>query len=165
MLNRRKKFLKRGAPRFVQIEKPHTKARNKLIFVEVLLVLVVLVGIAYGVVRVTKVSLPNIIHNAFSDVIPKSPIANRKEVVESKATQIIKSLPAGLFSLKKELSRTDDKLVISSKEGVTAVFSLKKDAASQLTTLQNLLTKAKINKRKIEKIDFRFDKLVVVYKK
>ena len=53
--------------------------------------------------------------------------------------------------------------VIKSKEGVEVIISEDKDLDFQVRTLQTLLSKAKIEKRILLLVDFRFEKLVVRY--
>ena len=48
-------------------------------------------------------------------------------------------------------------------QGTVAIFSLKKDAQSQLNSLQQVLAKSRIDATKIQKIDLRFDKPVVAF--
>jgi len=82
-----------------------------------------------------------------------------------RSDQIIRNLPKEIFTFKKLEKKTDTDLVITSAQGTIASFSLTKDPDFQLTTLQNILTKAKINKKKVKSIDLRFDKAVVIYGK
>lgn len=56
-------------------------------------------------------------------------------------------------------------IVVYSQAEATAIFTTVKDVQSQVDSLQSVLSKAKIDPAKIEKIDLRFDKPVVTYKK
>ena len=80
------------------------------------------------------------------------------------------------LTLAREVAKTDftpasvrfleegDVAVYSTQEAI-ALFSTTKSAAGQVDSLQSVLAKAKIDAAKIEKIDLRFDKPTIVYKK
>lgn len=163
MFHRRRKFLRRKENNVYELEKPNTRARKILLFFEIVLVLAVLAGIGFGVNQVLNFSPRDFISENLVKLVPIMPQTETVEKIEGEAERIIKSLPEEIFALQEEKSRTVDELSILSKQGTLAIFSLKKDVQFQLDTLQNLLTKAKINKKTIKKIDLRFDKVVVVY--
>ena len=98
-------------------------------------------------------------------ISPKILEPNAPAKKNDRSDQIIRNLPKGLFTFKKLEKKTDTDLVVTSQQGTTALFSLTKNLDFQLTTLQNILTKAKINKRKVTKVDLRFAKVAVVFKK
>ncbi len=79
------------------------------------------------------------------------------------------------LTLTRELSKSDflptnirfvdvDNIAVYNQEGQVALFTTKKSAERQTDTLQQVLSKAKIDSTKIAKIDLRFDKPVLVYK-
>lgn len=55
-------------------------------------------------------------------------------------------------------------IAVYSTGGIIALFTTQKAAAGQVDSLQSIMTKAKIDATKIEKIDLRFDKPVIVFK-
>jgi len=57
-----------------------------------------------------------------------------------------------------------DDIAVYSTTGIIALFTNKASAAEQIDSLQSIVTKAKIDASKIEKIDLRFDKPTVVFK-
>lgn len=75
-----------------------------------------------------------------------------KEQIDGKFLQIksVKKDKEGFFS-------------IESTEGTKVFLVEEKDLENQVRTLQTVLSKAKIEKKKVILIDFRFDKLVVRY--
>jgi hypothetical protein len=63
------------------------------------------------------------------------------------------------------IEKTSEKnFKIKTAEKVTVFISTDKDLEFQSGTLQRLLSKAKIEKKRVSVVDFRFDKLVVRYK-
>jgi len=57
-----------------------------------------------------------------------------------------------------------DDVAIYNQQGQLAIFSSKKDKEEQVDSLQQVISKAKIDSAKIAKIDLRFDKPVLVFK-
>ncbi|KKS04034.1 MAG: hypothetical protein UU56_C0011G0028 [Candidatus Curtissbacteria bacterium GW2011_GWA2_41_24] len=58
----------------------------------------------------------------------------------------------------------NDEVVIYNQQGQLAIFSSKKDKEVQVDSLQQVISKAKIESAKIAKIDLRFDKPVISYR-
>ncbi len=143
-------------------DKPNTKIRRILFFVEVALVILVVLGVGWSLGRVFKFS-PDFFGDSLGSVFPKGASSLTPTKTNDKTQQILNNLPTGLFTLKNVKRRTADYLVVVSKQKTTVVFSLNKNINFQLTTLQNILTKAKINRRGVSRVDLRFDKIVVVY--
>ena len=57
-----------------------------------------------------------------------------------------------------------DDVAIYNQQGQLAIFSSKKDKEEQVDSLQQVISKAKIDSAKIAKIDLRFDKPVISYR-
>jgi hypothetical protein len=55
-------------------------------------------------------------------------------------------------------------LTVQTRQGTVLFISSEKSLDDQVRTLQTLLAKARIDKRELAIVDFRFDKLVVSYK-
>lgn len=163
MFNKRKKYFKKKETNEFEIEKPNTKAKKTLLFFEIILVGLVLSGTIWGTVRFTNFSLVDFFQGSLYRVVPIAPESNLSEIKQSKAEILIESLPEEVFELKEVKEETSNELKLLSADGTTVIFSLNKDVEFQLTTLQNLLTKAKINKKKVKSIDLRYEKAVVVY--
>lgn len=60
---------------------------------------------------------------------------------------------------------SDQNIAVYNYDGVVTIFSSKKDISRQLDSLQQVLSMAKIDATKIAKIDLRFDKPIVEFKK
>ena len=164
IFNKRKKFIKKKE-NVVDLKKPNLKARRVLRIVEITLILFVVLSTIFGLVRISRFSPSDFWDERFSKISPKILEPNALAEKNDRSDQIIRNLPKELFTFKKLEKKTDTDLVVTSQQGTTALFSLTKNLDFQLTTLQNILTKAKINKRKVAKVDLRFDKVAVVFKK
>lgn len=80
------------------------------------------------------------------------------------ATKLIKSLKKTDFSTMQLRFIENVDIVVYSPGEASAIFTTQKDLDSQVDSLQSVLSKAKIDPSKIDKIDLRFDKPVVSYK-
>ncbi len=165
MFIKRKKLFKKRESNSVELKKPHTKAKKTLFYVEILLMFLVVAGTVFGILKLVEISPSDIIQRNINKVSPVSPIPKVEDLGKSKTQIIIEALPKEVFEIKKVQEESVGELRLLSTQGTLAIFSLDKEADSQLTTLQNLLTKAKINNRTVKSIDLRFDKAVVVYGK
>ncbi|MCL5411134.1 MAG: hypothetical protein M1150_00080 [Patescibacteria group bacterium] len=147
------------------ISKPnkHKRLRFKLIInglVIVLLFTISVVGVNIFRPTLPKVSLDFITQRLVSS-LPKNTIAEVKKE-KSFEEQIAEQLNPDLFKMK-ETKAVEAGVEFDSAEGMQAIFSKQKDPTEQVTSLQTVLSRARIDGRKVKKIDFRFDKLVVEY--
>ena len=164
--NRKRNFKKVAlANKGVKLNKPNTKVKKTLLFFEIILVVLVLAGTSFGLVRVFEFSPRQFFEENMSRFIPKNPVDTTQIKPKDKKDILVESLTGELFAFKEKKIETKDYISLISKQGTTAIFSLNKDLDEQLATLQNLLTKAKINNRTVKKVDLRFDKIIVIYSK
>lgn len=142
--------------------KVHSKIKITRLIVEILVLSIVLVGTALTLFWPTNFSVPKTIENL------KEILSLRKERVETKGLSFeeqVRALTDGKVIEIASIEKSPDSfLLIKDKEGLLVIFSPLKDLENQVRTLQTLLTKAKIEKRAVSLVDFRFDKLVVRYK-
>lgn len=80
------------------------------------------------------------------------------------AATLASELETSDFQLASMRILDDETITIYNQQGAVAIFSLKKDEKSQISSLQQVLAKSKISATKIQKIDLRFDKPVVAFK-
>jgi len=165
MFNKRRKFFKKTESNRFELKKPNTKAKKIILFFEIILILVVLIGIGYGTVRFTGFSFARFLEEKAYKAAPVTPEPRLDQNIQGKAEILIEALPKEVFAFAEIQEESENELRILSTEGISASFSFEKDMGFQLNTLQNLLTKAKINKKKVKSIDLRFDKAVVIYGK
>jgi len=86
---------------------------------------------------------------------------NQDEVI--KGIELIADLR--LYLLEPQLAHllTSRTIEVWFKDNVAGIFSIKKDLKIQLDSLQLIFSRAKIEGRKIQRVDLRFDKPVVTY--
>lgn len=58
----------------------------------------------------------------------------------------------------------NDSITVYNQEDSVVVFSTKKQAEAQIDSLQKVLAKAKMESKKISKIDMRFDNPIIIFK-
>jgi len=58
---------------------------------------------------------------------------------------------------------SEGNLLITTKEKMALYFDSKKDPVSQVKTLQTVLAKARIESKKIRRVDFRFENTVIEF--
>jgi len=142
--------------------KVHGRVRNIRLIIEILLLVVVIIGTAFSLF-------------ASSDFSLAAGVEKLKTVVSLKK----QSSPAGKLSAEERVRALIDKKLLNitslegsgagfttirSLEGVTVIISNQKDLENQARALQTLLSKAKIEGKVVDLVDFRFDKIVVHYK-
>lgn len=91
-----------------------------------------------------------------------------KEIVSPLASPtaqdyLAKLLEEKQITLKIPLKTKKGMIEASLKNGPLVIFTSQKDLESQVTSLQIILERFKIEGRKVRKIDFRFDKPVISY--
>jgi len=142
--------------------KIHSKTKLARLAVEVLIVLIVLVGTGVTLFWPSNFSLQQTLESL------KGTLSLKKEKVETKGLSIEEQVRfladekvINIASLEKS---PQGFLTVKDKDGLVVIFSSGKELETQVRTLQTLLTKAKIEKRVVSLVDFRFEKLVVRYK-
>ena len=144
------------------VPKIHTKKRKWRQTVEIIIVAVVVVGSLFTFFQFNDISVDQAIsklREAFK-IQREIPTINTEASVEERIKAVFEDKMLKITSI----DDSNDKFVtIKSKEKVTVVISTLKDMEEQAQTLQNVLTKAKIESKSVSLVDFRFDKLVVRY--
>ena len=144
------------------VPKIHSKTKLTRLAVEVLIMLIVLVGTGVTLFWPSNFSL----QHTFDSL--KETLSLKKEKVETKGLSFeeqVKVLTDGkVINIASFEKSSQGYLTVRDKDGLVVVFSPEKELETQVRTLQTLLTKAKIEKRVVSLVDFRFEKLVVRYK-
>ncbi|HEX7456016.1 MAG TPA: hypothetical protein VF303_00930 [Candidatus Nanoarchaeia archaeon] len=155
------KFKKQPKKVFVA-ERVHKKTARVRVAIELLLVVVVIIGTSFSLVRWNKVSWQGMFEKLKEVVSLKKPVLNtsREATFEERIKETIDEKILNITSLEET---SEGNFQIKSSEGVVVIISKDKNLESQSRTLQTLLTKAKIEKKTVSHVDFRFDKLVVRY--
>ena len=145
---------------------PKTHRRKRLIrvVIEVSVIVAVLLGTILSLVRFSNFSFEKAGEKLLNTVSLREPTykTSKETTFEEKIEQLIDGKILDIVSIEET---KEGNFEIKSKEGVVVVVSGNKDLDFQARTLQTLLAKAKIDKRQVVLVDFRFDKLVVRYKR
>ena len=145
---------------------PKTHRRQKLIRVaiEVSVIVSVFVGTILSLVRFSNFSFEEATEKFLNTISLREPTYKtvKETTFGGKIEQLINGKVLNVVSIEET---KEGNFEIKSKEGVIVVIAENKDLEFQARTLQTLLAKAKIEKRQVALVDFRFDKLVVRYKR
>jgi len=152
--------LKNPSPKTFEISKVNSKRKRIIFFIEILVVFSLVAGITFSFLNLNNFNYPKIFEAIKGTLNLKQAQQHKDLSFEEKARNLIDKKILDITELKK----TDQGLDIKTKQGIEVFISDDKDLGDQVKTLQTVLSKAKIEKREVLLIDFRFDKLVVRYK-
>lgn len=139
--------------------KEHKKTRRTILFIEVLVVILIVIGTLAIFLRPQDLSWDRFIRDLERRVVLKNP---ETEIQNESFEEKIKALIDGkLLHIKSIKKSSQGFYTIESKEQTKVIIDEKKDLDDQVRTLQTVLSKAKIEKKRTILIDFRFEKLVV----
>ena len=139
-------------------EKKVTKRNFILRILEILIVIVILMGIVFT--YASKEGFIVFLGSALKEIVsPKIPVSSEEKTPKEK---ILSSISANL-SLK-EIRDNQTSLEIITLEDTKIIFSTEKDISNQINSLQTISEQAKIEGKKIKKIDLRYDKIIIEYK-
>lgn len=144
--------------------KTHEKKKRIRLAVEFLLISSVLVGTILGLIRFGEFSFGDTAAKLRSVVSLRMPVleVTREATFEEKIKKLIDKKVLEIASIEKT---SEGNFKIRSYEEIVVVIAANKDLEIQARTLQTLLAKAKIENEQVALVDFRFDKLVVRYKR
>ncbi len=137
--------------------------KDKLIrFLELGLIILVVLGTVGWILISTHFSVGNFVASTFTKLKPQVASKSAEPLTnEEKLKKIL--LDRSVLTVASITNVSNNFLEVHSADGSVIFFSLKKDFAEQVTTLQSLLAKAKIDNKSLKKADFRFSKIVVEY--
>ena len=149
------------APLF-EVKKKHSWRGRLISAIEIGLILVVLVGTVVWVLWQSHFSFGNFVKQISEKLRPE--IVVQKNTRDKTAKEDLRNLIESQKVFEIEyFNDTTNGFEVKGKNNAIVVFSTAKDFAEQVTTLQTLLAKAKIDNKVIKRIDFRFEKIVVQY--
>ncbi|OGY26192.1 MAG: hypothetical protein A2Z24_01325 [Candidatus Woykebacteria bacterium RBG_16_44_10] len=140
--------------------KIHAKIRITRLTAEVAILLVVLVGTAITLFWPSNFSLQQTFEN-LKTALSLEKVETRGLSFEDQVRVLVDGKVIDVVSIEKS---PHGYVTIKDKNESVVIFSSGKELETQVRTLQTLLTKAKIEKRVVSLVDFRFEKLVVRYK-
>lgn len=142
--------------------KIHTKKRKWRLAIEVIFIVVISIGSLFTLLRFNDISIDQIIENIGKSLrLQRQPsLVSEGVPIEERIRQLIDKKVLNIVSIEKS-----DKgfITIWSKERIKVILSSDSDLEVQAKTLQNVLSKAKIEGKSVSLVDFRFEKLVVRY--
>ena len=144
--------------------KTHEKKKRIRLAVEFLLISSVLVGTILGLIRFGEFSFGDTAAKLRSVVSLRMPVleVTGEATFEEKIKKLIDKKVLEIASIEKT---SEGNFKIRSHAEVVVIIAANKDLEIQAKTLQTLLAKAKIDNEQVALVDFRFDKLVVRYKR
>src|SRR3989344_8750702 len=151
-------------------EKPVFKVENKhawrdkfIRIIEIGLVVIVIAGTIVWLLLASHFSFARLFASLGNSIKPKvtsnSATRNLSDVEELKKLLSERKL-VDINSVEKT---NEGSFQVKSKSGEIFIFSHEKNLEEQVSTLQTLLAKAKIEGKSLKKADFRFSKIVVEY--
>lgn len=141
--------------------KEHKKTKRYILIIEILVVILIVIGTLVIFLRPQDLSWNNIISDLERMASLKNPDTEIKSVsFEERLLLLVDGNLLHTISIKKS---SQGYYTIESKEKIKVIIDENKVLEDQVRTLQTVLSKAKIEKKKAILIDFRFEKLVVRY--
>lgn len=152
----------KSAPIF-KIKKKNLWRDKALRFVGLFLIGLVIFGTFIWLSNLTNFSLSTFFQNIGNRIRPE--IKQEEKIEELTMEEELKNLINQEKIVEIEsVSKTAEKdILLKTRQGLVIIFSAKKSLTDQVTTLQTLLTKAKIENKALKKVDFRFEKIIVEY--
>lgn len=139
------------------------KKKNSLfnILVGLILTVVVVGTLSPWVIRFSF-SIRVLLDNFTANIAPQK-IEALTPIAPSFTDQIRSKIDPTVFNIK-EIKEVDAfTLEITSQDNIIAVFSSQNEVENQISSLQTILAKSRIESKPVKKIDLRFNKTVVEY--
>lgn len=127
-----------------------------------MLLLLVLVGTLAPLILQWGFSARNLIDNFTVNIAPQK-IEALTPIAPSFKEQISSKIDPETFTIAEVREVDDFTLAVTSQNNIVALFSSQSDVESQISSLQTILAKSRIESKQVKKIDLRFNKTVVEY--
>ncbi len=146
-----------------KVKKKHAWRDRFIRGIEICALVLVILGTIVWLLFSSKFSLTDFVKNLGNSLKPK--IASESARKNLSEVDQIKKLLEGkkLFDINSIEKTKEGDFQVNSMKGETFIFSNEKNLEEQVSTLQTLLAKAKIEGKSLKKVDFRFSKVVVEY--
>ena len=156
------KFEKKKNPVFTP-SKEHSKKKRLIFLVEVVAVVTITLGTAIFFLIPKDFSTQKLL-STFRNIIS---LKKTEDSLEEKTFEnLLKEAVDGKILHVTSINNSNQGFyTVESTEGLKVIFDENKKLDGQVRTLQTLLSKAKIDRKKVIFVDFRFDKLVIRYSK
>jgi len=145
------------------VEKKHAWRDRFIRSVEIILVAAVALGTGVWLLVSSNFSFEGLLGGLTSSLSPRTSTSSavRDLSPEDKIRALIQE--EHLLEIASVTKTPQGDFEVKSKSGQLIIFSQEKNLEEQVSTLQNLLAKAKIEGKGLKKADFRFSKIVVEY--
>lgn len=144
-------------------EKTHSRGKRLRLLVELAIIGLVIVGTGFTLFRLGDFSYDKFIDRA-KDLLSLEREEVSEEVETTFEEKIKQEIDKKILTIIAIEETSEGNYKVKTRDKVTVFISASKDLGFQSGALQKLLSKAKIEKKTINLVDFRFDKLVVRYK-
>lgn len=145
-----------------EVKKKHSWRGRLLKVFEIALIAIVLFGTVVWLLIQSHFSVNNFVRQISEKLRPEVSTPNTRELKSAKDA-LRKSIESQKAFEIETISEVTEGYEVRLKHNAIVIFSNLKDFGQQVTTLQTLLAKAKIDNKTIKKVDFRFEKIVVQY--
>lgn len=148
---------------FFSVKKKFSWKDRVIKFLELGLIVLVIIGTLFWLLVSSHFSFNKFFSVVVNNVKPKISSSSAQKVTsdEDKIKQLLKT--SGVMQVVSVTKFPEGYLEVHSKEGLVVYFSLAKNLQDEVTTLQTLASKAKIDNKSLKIVDFRFNKIVVQY--
>lgn len=145
------------------VKKKHAWREQLLRWVGLFLTAVVLIGTAVWFFVSANFSFRTLLNTTLAKLSPEIKKEDKIQAVnkEDELREIIEK--DKVVEIESISRTTEGDISLKAKNGPQVFFAIKKSLTDQVSTLQTLLTKAKIDNKAVKKVDFRFEKVVVEY--
>lgn len=142
-----------------EVKKKHSWKSDVIKLSEILLITIVLLGTVVWVLLSVRFSFASGVGQLLSFLAPKATteVSEKNQTAEAQLKQALKDNKFDYLSF---VTTKEKDFEVRLATGPVIFFSGKKDYASQVSSLQTLIGKAKIDNKAIKRIDFRFEKII-----
>lgn len=146
-----------------KINKKHAWRSNLLNLVEVGLIILVIAGTFVWLLVASRFSFSGVINTLSRTLKPQATFEStpKYQTAESELRAAIEN--EKVFEIDSITKTSEGDFSVKAKSNLTVIFSAGKSFSEQVSTLQTLLAKARIESKTLKKVDFRFAKIVVEY--
>lgn len=151
-------------PAPVFVTKKFNKRKNSFFnLVAAIILILVLFGTLTPLILHTKETISQGLGRVLALVASNEQTETVQPLEKSFEDRLRQELDPTFFEVKEFRSVDDFSLAAISNQNIEAIFSSREDLKKQVSSLQTLLVKSRIESKPIKKVDLRFNKLVVEY--
>lgn len=156
--------MKNWFPVAKQFSSPQKNQRKHMLFN--IIVTLILVVVLAGVMAPYFLNISNFMQNAFTNFkmnISPHKIAALNPIAPNIRDVIAATADKSIFDPKDYKDIDDHTLEVTDRTGLIVLFGKETAINQQLSSLQSLLTKSRIESKRLKRVDLRFNKIAVEY--